>query len=127
MIKCEPVLMTFEEGEGRTKVSMILIKICKDILTLIYGGDKPHIGALAIGVPGLGEFTGKEQVSVSVFTVPGHRDYELVSKPANLFSSKTKGKTVVVAGVHIEKARKKEIREILRNTEILVEKACKHI
>ena len=127
MVKCEPVLMTFEEGEGRTKVSMMIIKICQDILTLIYGGDKPHIGAIAIGIPSLGEFTREKQVSVSVFTMPGHRDYELVRKPANLFSSKTKGKTVVVAGVHIEKAHRKEIEEILRNTEILVEKACKYI
>lgn len=69
----------------------------------IYGGDIPHIGAVAIGIPRLSlEDKNKISSSVSVITVTGHKEDAIVQSAAKIISSKLNTTVVVCCGIHIK-------------------------
>ncbi len=105
---------SFEAGEGRLHVFLKLLTLGNDLVVLIGGGEKPHVGAVSLAE--------KEGESVSVKTLVSHRHKEgkVASKAAKEITGKVGVKTVVIAGIHIEKAEKQEIKELLNNVDELI-------
>ncbi|MEE0932946.1 MAG: hypothetical protein U0L64_08020 [Clostridium sp.] len=63
------------------------INIGNDWNITIYGGDIPHIGAVAVGIPiDLPHNINKLTSSSSLITVPGHKEDEIVNKSAKIIS-----------------------------------------
>lgn len=63
------------------------INIGNDWNITIYGGDIPHIGAVAVGIPvTLPHDINKLTSSSSLITIPGHKEDEIVNKSAKIIS-----------------------------------------
>lgn len=71
---------------------------------LIEGGDKGHIGAVAVSGPSM---------ETAVITFPGHREDVVVKQWVKEISRVYHGPVVVSAGVHYDNIGKQEIQEIL--------------
>ncbi len=79
------------------------IKMGKDWNISIYGGDTPHIGAIALGIPRPSlENKNKISSSVSVLTITGHKEDVIVQKVAKILSSTLNSTVVVSCGIHID-------------------------
>ncbi len=79
------------------------IKMGKDWNISIYGGDIPHIGAIALGIPRPSlENNNKISSSVSVLTITGHKEDIIVQKVAKVLSSTLNSTVVISCGIHID-------------------------
>ncbi|MCD8190045.1 MAG: hypothetical protein LUD78_07470 [Clostridiales bacterium] len=71
---------------------------------LIEGGDRGHVGAAAVALPGQ---------PVQVLELPGHRDGVLCRRWAEALSNACQVPVAAVAGVHYDGILKPQIQEIL--------------
>lgn len=85
----------------------------EDLTINIYGGDIPHIGAVALGyMVQLPHDLDKMTSSVSLLTVPGHKEDEIVQKAAKVLTKALNRTVVVTCGIHIKNITFAEISEI---------------
>jgi gallate decarboxylase subunit D len=85
----------------------------EDLVVRCYGGESPHIGAVAIAIPRPSLADPKQRsASVSVYTVTGHKDDEIAVPLAKNLSASLGKTVVVVVGIHFEQADEKLIKEI---------------
>jgi NAD-specific glutamate dehydrogenase len=64
----------------------------------------------------------EHQFVTTVFTLTGHKEDELSKQIAENITKITKKVTVVIVGLHIEKATSKEIECLIKNTQKAVDK-----
>lgn len=65
-------------GQNKYKVKLEAITSGEDLTVIIYGGEKPHIGALAIAIPRPSlKNLRKVSTSTSVFTLVGRKEDDL--------------------------------------------------
>lgn len=86
------------------QVSLIAIKLGEDINVCIYGGDNPHIGAVALAVP-----DEKHGVSASVIAIPGHREDVIAREYSVKLSNALGCKVCILCGIHKDNATFEEI------------------
>ena len=89
------------------------IKMGLDYNISIYGGDKSHIGAVALGLP-LPSLQDNNKISssVSLITVPTHKEDSIVLKAAKFISQELNSTVVVACGIHIGNITFDEIKEL---------------
>ncbi len=93
-----------------------------DLLVTCVGGDKPHIGAVAVAHsrPSL-QNPDEMSASANIICLSGHREDEL-ARAAALKLCRELGCTVtVVAGMHWHRIDKAGIDQVVANVETLVE------
>ena len=114
------------KGVGKYKVTLMAIESGEDIIVTIYGGELPHIGAVAISIarPSL-EKPNKISSSTSVFTLIGHKEDQIAKEIAESITKTTKKNNVTIVGLHIQKATKEDINCLILNTKDLVRKLKK--
>ncbi len=116
-------MMEIIEGKDKYKVKLVVIKSGEDLTVIISGGEKPHIGAMAISIPRPSlKDSNKVSTSTSVFTLIGHKEDELSKQIAENITKITKKITVVIVGLHIEKATAQDIEYLIQNTQKAVGK-----
>lgn len=116
--KCE-----LSEGAGRTEIRLTGYSLGDDIVICL-GNSNAHLGAVAVA-----EYDHTEnRVSTSVITRLGHKDDVLAQQAARLVSKSTKRPVCVIAGVHVPNITQDEIREIVANSDNLVQRfvRCSH-
>lgn len=103
-------------GQGKCRLYAEAGKIGTDILVRVWGGEKPHIGSVAVSVADdcIGS-DGKFRATTSVFNLPGHREDEITRMFSSEIAVALGTTTVVCAGVHIESITVNEISEIMEN------------
>jgi len=100
-------------GEGKYQVTLEPIKIGNDLLLILKGGQKPHIGGIVIC-----ESNKKPQV----IKLGSHYDH-IVLEPLAIIACEKYGVTVTaVGGIHIDNATKEEIEFIVDNCNKLHDK-----
>jgi len=98
-------------GDGKYKVWMKKELVGDDIVYLVGGGERAHVGAAVVKEPGK---------RARVVRLGGHYDY-MVLKPIAEAACEKHGRTVVaVGGVHVENASKEEIVLLVANCRELV-------
>ncbi len=98
-------------GEGKYKVFLEKKQLDDDLVYILGGGEKSHIGGIVICEP-----LKKPQV----IKFKDHYDY-IVLEPIALEASKKYNKKVVaIGGVHINNATKEEIEKLVRNCKDLI-------
>ena len=98
-------------GEGKYQVWLEKKELDKDILYILGGGEKPHIGGLVVCEPGK---------NPEIIRFEGHFD-DIVLKPiAETACKKYNTRIVAVGGVHIDNASKKEIDILVKNCKDLI-------
>jgi hypothetical protein len=98
-------------GEGKYKVFLEEKKIGNDLIYILGGGERSHIGGVVICEPG------KEPKAIRL---EGHYD-DIVLKPiAEAACKKHKAKVVALGGVHVDNATEEEIDLLVKNCKELV-------
>ena len=93
-----------------------------DLLVYIWGGEAPHIGAVAMAQPrpSLAD-SEKTSATASVFTYVGHKEDDLAKWAAEKISAAMGAKVVVTAGIHWDDLDQAGIKSVLANSEQLVQ------
>lgn len=104
-------------GEGKHRVDLTTIITMEGLIAIIVGGNKSHVGAVAIGIPRPSlKDSSKFSATTSVFTLVGHKDDELARPAAEKLAKELNQVVVVVAGVHIKNASNKDIKKLTYNS-----------
>lgn len=103
-------------GEGRYEISLKVQVTTDGLSGLLTGGEKPHVGGMALSVPRTGQSGGKITCDTWITPRPGHRDAELAARVSESICSATNQTTAIVAGIHIGNAHKSEIALLVENS-----------
>lgn len=98
-------------GEGKYKVFLEKHILDDDIVYILGGGEKSHIGGVVVCEPGK-----KPEIMKS----EGHYDYIVLQPIAEEACKKYNKKVVAVGGVHVENANKEEIDILVKNCKELI-------
>ncbi len=118
-------MRTFELSitEGKYPVHSLSLLVGEDVVTCIWGGTEPHIGAVAVALPRPSIANPNVTSSTSsVFTVLGHKEDELVKMVSEKLSARLGKNVVVAAGVHWDHLDEGAIEQIMDNCRALAEK-----
>ncbi len=109
---------------GRWKLRVVLTATftADGLIISLLGGDRPHVGAIAIGIPRSSlKDPSKNSATTSVFTLVGHKDDEVARPAAEKIARMLNQTVVVVSGIHVDKAKDEDIQRISSNAEQAVE------
>ena len=113
---------TLKTDTGAYDLTASVRRIGPDLLVAIWGGEKPHIGAVAFAQPRPSlkdpEVT---SATASVICNVGHKEDELVKAASEILASALKTQVVVAAGIHWDNLDENGIQTIIKNSRILVE------
>jgi len=98
-------------GEGKYKVFLEKKKLEDDLIFILGGGERSHIGGVVICEP---------DKKPQVIRLEGHRDDIVLKIIAEAACKKYKTKAVAIGGIHINNASKKEIKLLVNNCKELV-------
>ena len=105
-------------SKGPFEISGSVQEVGEDLLVSLWGGTKPHIGAVGLAIPRPSLKDPKKwSATSSVFTLIGHKEDSLVKKISERLASDLRRNVVVTAGLHWEGIRSKEIKLIEGLTE----------
>jgi len=100
-------------GRGKYKVWLEEKKLGDDVVYILGGGEKEHIGGIVICGP---------DNDPQAIRLEGHYD-DIVLKPIAEAACKKYGKKVVaVGGVHIDNASKEDINKLVENCKELIKR-----
>jgi hypothetical protein len=106
---------SFQSGNGRCSLSLELWDTGSGVQGLLTGGEKPHIGGVALAVP-RPSLTGEGWSSDLYLTpIPYHKDVELASPLADQLARLIRQPVVITAGVHSDSLTLAELNEIQIN------------
>ncbi|HOR00878.1 MAG TPA: hypothetical protein PLJ35_18850 [Anaerolineae bacterium] len=119
---------TASAGEGRYWVEGTAIATGAGVTIHLSGGDRPHVGAVALGVPRPSlRDPARSSATVSVLTLTGHRDDELARPLAQLAAARLRQPVVVVVGVHVDGATPEDIARLSEHTSAAAESLLKQL
>ncbi|MEJ2220865.1 MAG: hypothetical protein P8X80_08620 [Desulfobacterales bacterium] len=117
-----PKEFTVKTEEDAYNLSASARLIGDDVLVAIWGGEKPHIGAVAVAQPRPSlrdpEVTSS---SASVICRVGHKEDDLVKAAAEILAAALDTYVVVTGGIHWDDLAPEAIQQVVRNSEILVD------
>lgn len=93
-------------GEGRYTVRLTSQKIGEDLLVIITGGEKEHIGSATLK---------EEKDGIQTISKKNHKDYVVAEQLIELIYDTIKKDILVVCGIHIDHATKEEIDILIQN------------
>jgi gallate decarboxylase subunit D len=106
----------FGVGKGRHRVWGTALLTDASLSVNLLGGEVPHIGAVAVGIPRASlARPARQSATTSVFALVGHKEDELARSMATELARRLGITAVVVAGVHVERARPGDIAMVMRN------------
>jgi hypothetical protein len=118
----ESLEFTVQTEEDAYNLSASVRLIGADVLVAIWGGEKPHIGAVAVAQPRPSLKDPKlTSSSASVICLVGHKEDELAKATAEILAATLKTQVVVTAGIHWDNLAPEAIQQIIRHSEILVD------
>lgn len=119
---------TVEISKGRLKLQGLVQEVGQDILVSIWGGTRPHIGAVGIGIPRPSLKDPKKwSATSSNFTFLGHKEDHLVKSVSERLAALLRRNVVVTAGFHWDGLTFEETKAIERLTQTMSEQIIKKI
>jgi len=96
--------------KSRITLNLYTISMGDDLCVVITGGERPHLGAVALSLvrPSISSPL-EDSASTSILTVIGHKEDEIVRKAGHALASKLGKNVVVSCGVHIDNITGEEI------------------
>ena len=109
-------------AEDAYNLSASVRLIGEDVLVAIWGGEKPHIGAVAVAQPRPSlKDPDVTSSSASMICRVGHKEDELAKAAAEILAAALETHVVVTAGIHWDNLAPEAIQRIVRNSEVLVD------
>ncbi len=108
--------------EGAYDIEAHVRRIGSDLLVAVWGGARPHIGAVSIAQPRPSlRDASLTSSTASVLCLLGHKEGDLAKALAEKLAATLNTNVVVTAGIHWDDLNPADIRKILKNAEILQE------
>ena len=115
-------------SKGKFTIEGQVHQIGPDILVSLWGGTRPHIGAVGIAVPRHSLKDPKQwSATSSNFTFLGHKEDTLVKKISERLATQLRKNVVVTAGLHWNSITPQEIKIIENLTEKLSDRILKKL
>jgi hypothetical protein len=115
-----------DTGEYDLEASVRLIG--QDVLVAIWGGERPHIGAVAAAQPRPSlKDPGVTSATASVFCYVGHKEDDLAKAASEILAAALNTQVVVTAGIHWDDLSPEGIQKVIQNSERLVERIIEKI
>jgi len=110
------------EGEMPYKVEIIAVPVGEDMVVMLHGGQRPHIGAVAVSIP-RPSLKNPETTSAttSIYALVGHKEDELAKAAAQRLASALNKNVVLTAGIHVENIPPEGIEIVEKNCRIVLE------
>ncbi len=119
---------TVKTNKGTYDLEANVRLIGQDLLVAIWGGEKPHIGAVSVAQPRPSlkdpEIT---SATASVICLPGHKEDELAKATSEILAAALNTPVVVTAGIHWDNISKEGIQKVIGNSKILVDMILERI
>ncbi|MGL4450404.1 MAG: hypothetical protein ACRCTZ_04320 [Sarcina sp.] len=114
--------LILEEGKDKYKIKGIINFCGKDVNVAIIGGEKEHIGAVALAQPrkSLSDET-KISATTSVICAMGHKEDELAKLVAESLAKQFNCIVSASVGIHIDNVTKDDIDKININFNRLID------
>lgn len=106
-------MIELSRSRGRVAVRLTAARLGADLALTISGGDRPHIGAVAVSQPRpslLGG--GGTSTTTSVIALLGHKEDELARQVAARVALATAGTVCVACGIHLEAISAAELEDV---------------
>ncbi|MFO7667666.1 MAG: hypothetical protein R6V76_13675 [Desulfobacterales bacterium] len=109
-------------GTGAYDIEAEVRRIGTDLLVAVWGGEKPHIGAVAVAQPRPSlKDPNVLSATASVICLPAHKEDELAKKVAENLSATLNATVVVTAGIHWDNISRTGIKRVIANSKILLD------
>ena len=119
---------TVRTTEGEYDLEAAVRRIGGDLLVAVWGGEKPHIGAVAVAEPRPSlRDSSLTSASASVICVLGHKEDDLAKATSEVLASVLNTRVVVTAGIHWDNITPQGIERVIGNSEILVDLILKKL
>jgi len=97
-------------------------RIGEDLLVAIWGGERPHIGAVAAAQPRPSlRDQNRLSATASVFCYVGHKEDDIAKEAAERLSAALNTNVTVTAGIHWDDIDEAGIRAVLEHSRQLVD------
>jgi len=98
-----------------------VLRIGTDLLVAVWGGEKPHIGAVAVAQPrpSLRDLN-VVSATASVICLPAHKEDEIAKMVAETLAAALNTSVVVTAGIHWDNIPQAGIELVIANSKTLV-------
>ena len=103
--------------QGGYQLELTATFLGSDLLVTCTGGDRPHIGAVAVAHPQ----AGLDEVTANIICLSGHREDELARSAALKLSRALHCTVTVVAGMHWDVIDRAGIEQVLAGAEGLID------
>jgi hypothetical protein len=118
----------FKTGEGKFDLNASVFEVGQDLVVIIWGGERPHIGAVALAQPRKSlknaEIT---SATASVLSILGHKEDTVVKTVSERLACASNRPVAVTAGMHWDDIQESEIEQILKNVEKLIREIEKYL
>lgn len=102
-----------EAKRGRFHIHAAIQEVGKDLLVALWGGTRPHIGAVGMAVPRPSLSDPKKwSATSSVHTFVGHKEDMIVKRVSEILAGRLRKSVVVTAGLHWETMTSREIKGV---------------
>lgn len=110
-----------ETSTGAYDIHAGVRRIGTDLLVAIWGGEIPHIGAVAVAQPRPSlRDPSVVSATASVICLPAHKEDELAKTVAETLSAALNTPVVVTAGIHWDNIPREGIERVIANSKTLV-------
>ncbi len=120
--------LTLAEGVPPRQIRAEAAFVGEDLVVMVSGGEKPHVGAVAIGIP-RSSLANPETVSAtaSVFAMVGHKEDDLARIMARELAAALKRNVVVTVGIHIDQISPEGIESIEESCRSILKRLIKQL
>lgn len=110
-------------AENSYNLDAAVTQVGFDWVVSLWGGTRPHIGAVAIAQP-RPSMTDEQVISstASVFCILGHKEDVIVKEASEKLAASLNTNVVVTAGIHWDNIDQEGIQKIIENSRILIRK-----
>ena len=118
----------FKTQEGIFDLTAAVMKIGEDFVVVIWGGERPHIGAVALAQSRQSlKDPQTKSATASVLSILGHKEDAVVKSVSEWLAAVADRPVVVTAGIHWDNLQQSDLNQILKNVEILVQMIEAHL
>jgi len=104
---------SYSAKHGKFFIEALVQELGEDVLVSMWGGTRPHIGAVGIAVPrpSLAD-ANRWSATSSNFTFTGHKEDLLVKEASEVIAGTLRKNVVMTAGIHWDDLRPKDLQMI---------------
>lgn len=118
----EPARISVSSSDEQYRVMADAVRLGDDYLVYMWGGEKPHIGAVAAAQPRASLVDPNvPSATASVLTYLGHKEDVVVKQVSEALCSALETNVVVTAGIHWDDLEKQGIEAVVRGCQEVTE------